>query len=116
MRALLGAPLSASNRCPALYPATLRVRVRRPEVRAPLGAPLKIGEACGFHSFKASNYRLHFLEAPSGLKVVLNTDENAKDCREILQAIYANIFVEYVAKNPLYTPGQPFKCALSRSH
>lgn len=42
---------------------------------------------------------------------MLNTDENAKDCREILQAVYANIFVEYVAKNPLYTPGQPFKCA-----
>lgn len=41
---------------------------------------------------------------------MLNTDENAKDCREILQAVYANIFVEYVAKNPLYTPGQPFKC------
>lgn len=38
----------------------------RPEVKAPLGAPLKIGEACGFHSFKASNYRLHFFESPSG--------------------------------------------------
>ena len=48
----------------------------------------------------------------AGLKMVLNTDENAKDCREILQAIYANIFVEYVSKNPLYTPGQPFKCVL----
>lgn len=42
--------------------------------------------------------------------MVLNTDENSRDCRDVLQTIYANIFVEYVAKNPLYTPGQPFKC------
>lgn len=80
----------------------------KPEVKAQLGAPLKIGEACGFHSFRASNYRLHFLESPSGVKMVLNTDENSRDCRDVLQTIYANIFVEYVAKNPLYTPGQPF--------
>jgi len=83
----------------------------KPEVKSQLGAPLRIGEVCSFHSFKASNYRLHFLESPSGLKMVLNTDEHARDCRELLQAVYANIFVEYVSKNPLYVPGQPFNYA-----
>ena len=83
-------------------------------MKAQLGAPLKIGEACGFHSFKASNYRLHFLESPSGFKMVLNTDENSQDCRDVLQTIYTNIFVEYVSKNPLYIPGQPFKCVLTQ--
>lgn len=34
-----------------------------------LGAPLRIGEACTFHSFRTNNYKLHFLESPSGLKV-----------------------------------------------
>ncbi len=34
-----------------------------------LGAPLRIGEACTFHAFRTNNYKLHFLESPSGLKV-----------------------------------------------
>jgi hypothetical protein len=39
------------------------------EEKQQLGAPLRIGEACGFHSFRANNYKLHFFESPSGLKV-----------------------------------------------
>ena len=34
-----------------------------------MGAPLRIGEGCSFNSFRTSTYKLHFLEAPSGLKV-----------------------------------------------
>ena len=33
-----------------------------------LGAPLRIGEASTFHSFCTNNYKLHFMESPSGLK------------------------------------------------
>ena len=34
-----------------------------------LGAPLRVGEACSFRSFRTNNYKLHFLESPSGFKV-----------------------------------------------
>lgn len=47
----------------------------------------------------------------SGLKFVLNTDENVGDLREHMHYVYSSIFVEYVTKNPLYQPGRPFKCA-----
>ena len=56
-----------------------------------MGAPLRIGEACSFFAFRASNYKLHFLESPSGLKIVLNSDEDAGDLREHLQAIYLQV-------------------------
>ena len=39
------------------------------EQSAQLGAPLKIGEACSFHTFCTNNYKLHFYEALSGIKV-----------------------------------------------
>lgn len=51
-----------------------------------------------------------FCAACSGLKVVLNTDENVGDLREHMHYIYSSIFVEYVTKNPLYELGKPFKC------
>lgn len=42
------------------------------EEKPQLGAPLRIGEACGFYSFRANNYKLHFFESASGLKVSVN--------------------------------------------
>lgn len=74
----------------------------------PLGAPRKIGEGCKFHSFTTNTYKMHFLESPSGIKVILNTSPDAGDLREVLGYVYDEIYAEYVAKNPLYTPGQTF--------
>lgn len=34
-----------------------------------LGEPFRIGEGCSFHSFRTNNYKLHFMESPSGFKV-----------------------------------------------
>jgi len=108
-----------------------------------LGATLRIGEACTFHSFRTNNYKLHFLESPSGLKVqgvapfkagalaahtislskrawscgpqiVLNTGAEAGDMRDHLNYIYGAIYVECVLKNPAYTPGRPFRRAPPR--
>ncbi|CAL8470891.1 g10433 [Coccomyxa elongata] len=83
----------------------------RTDTKSQLGAPLRIGESCTFRSFRTNNYKLHFLESPSGIKIVLNTDPNAGDLRDNLSYIYG-LYVEYVMKNPLYTPGEPFKCEL----
>jgi len=77
-----------------------------------LGMPNLPGQGCSFHSFRTNTYKLSFMESPSGIKLILVTDPRMGDLREGLKYIYNNIYVEYVVKNPLYTPGQPFKCEL----
>ena len=52
----------------ALRLPTGRLR-RRSDDKPQLGAQLRIGEACSFQSFKTNNYKLHFMETLSGLKV-----------------------------------------------
>ncbi|GAB4821347.1 hypothetical protein N2152v2_008393 [Parachlorella kessleri] len=76
--------------------------------KQPVGAPMRIGDACGFQSFKTSNYKLHFFESPSGVKFVLTTDPSVGTLTEQLQYIYSTLYLDYVMKNPLYTPGEPF--------
>ena len=44
----------------------------RSDEKQQLGAPLKIGDSCTFRSFRTNNYKLHFLESPSGLKVYMS--------------------------------------------
>ena len=45
------------------------------------------------------------------LQFVLNTDETVNDMREHLAYIYSAMYVDFVAKNPVYVPGQPFRSA-----
>lgn len=73
-----------------------------------VGAPARIGQGCSFRSFATDRFRLHFLEPPSGLKFVLLTDPGTADMSEALRAIYAGPFIQHVAKNPLYRPGDAF--------
>ncbi|XP_068153846.1 trafficking protein particle complex subunit 1 [Drosophila tropicalis] len=61
----------------------------------------------GFLYYKTNRYALHYLETPSGLKFVLNTDTSAINVKELLQQLYAKIWVEYVVRDPLWTPGTP---------
>ncbi|KAL3521577.1 hypothetical protein ACH5RR_019726 [Cinchona calisaya] len=69
-----------------------------------LGVPQLPGQGCSFHSFRTNTYKLTFLESPSGIK-------RTGDLRESLKYIY-NLYVEYVVKNPLYSPGNPIRCEL----
>ncbi|XWS48492.1 hypothetical protein CRYUN_Cryun13aG0082100 [Craigia yunnanensis] len=76
-----------------------------------LGVPHLPGQGCSFHSFRTNTYKLSFMETPSGIKFILVTNPRTGDLRETLKYIY-NLYVEYVAKNPLYTPGTPIRCEL----
>ncbi|CAF1063731.1 unnamed protein product [Adineta steineri] len=54
----------------------------------------------GFVSFKTNCYKLNYYETATGLKFVLNTDNNVGNIRDILHQLYSTIFVNYIVKNP----------------
>ncbi|KAI9506978.1 TRAPP complex subunit bet5 [Coemansia spiralis] len=60
------------------------------------------GNPGGFMSFATNTYRLHYYEAPTGVKFILNTDTATTSMQPVLEMIYRNIYVEYVVKNPLF--------------
>ncbi|KAL8519257.1 hypothetical protein ACS0TY_010266 [Phlomoides rotata] len=76
-----------------------------------LGVPQLPGQGCSFHSFKTNTYKLSFMESPSGIKLILVTHPRTGDLRDSLKYIY-NLYVEYVVKNPLYSPGSHIRCDL----
>ncbi|KAH0894995.1 hypothetical protein HID58_057424 [Brassica napus] len=76
-----------------------------------LGVPQLPGQGCSFHSFRTNTYKLSFMETPSGIKIILVTHPKTGDLRESLKYIYG-LYVEYVAKNPIYNPGSPVKSEL----
>lgn len=45
----------------------------------------------GFQFFKTSKYTLHYLETPSGIKFVMNTDNVSQGVRDLLQQIYKEV-------------------------
>lgn len=59
--------------------------------------------------FITDTYALHYYETLTGLRFVLTTsnDFGDLDVSAHLSHIYANIFVQYVVNNPLYTPLTP---------
>ncbi|KAF8101023.1 hypothetical protein N665_0211s0012 [Sinapis alba] len=76
-----------------------------------LGVPQLPGQGCSFHSFRTNTYKLSFMETPSGIKIILVTHPKTGDLRESLKYIYG-LYVEYVVKNPIYSPGSPIKSEL----
>ena len=43
------------------------------------------------------------------MQIVFNTDQSVGNLADCLAYIYSNLYVEYVMKNPLYVPDQPFR-------
>ncbi|KAI3882346.1 hypothetical protein MKW92_053510 [Papaver armeniacum] len=76
-----------------------------------LGVPQLPGQGCSFHSFSTNSYKLSLMETPSGIKIILVTNPKTGDLRESLKHIYS-LYVEYVVKNPLYSPGTQIRCEL----
>eukprot|EP01050_Picozoa_sp_SAG11_P015467 SAG11_NODE_2009_length_3927_cov_2.765674_3_plen_152_part_00 len=56
-----------------------------------------------FSSFKTDVQKVHYFQTGTGLRFVLCTAPSVGDMTKHLLHIYKNIFVEYVAKNPLYS-------------
>lgn len=54
-----------------------------------------------FNTYSTSQYKLHYYESPSNIKMVLLTDPKVPSSVLALQQIYSNLYVEYVVKNPL---------------
>ncbi|KAI9851602.1 MAG: TRAPP subunit bet5 [Vezdaea acicularis] len=54
-----------------------------------------------FISYRTAQYKLHYYETPTSLKFVMLTDTRRDNLRVVLHQIWANLYVEYVVKNPL---------------
>ena len=52
-----------------------------------------------FQNYRTSKYKLHYMETPTGVKIVLNTDLNVGNIDEILHNIYkVCLFYKYLQK------------------
>ena len=69
----------------------------------------------GFFYYKTNKYALNYLETPSGLKFVLNTDVHTQNVQDLLQLIYKEVYVEYVVKNPICDLKLPIKSELFKN-
>jgi hypothetical protein len=52
------------------------------------------------HCFRTSGYKLHYYESGTGVKLVAITDPATPDLHETLAALYRDVYVECVVKNP----------------
>jgi trafficking protein particle complex subunit 1 len=87
-----------SNACAALDPTA--------SPRPPLGAPRRLGSGSALHSFTASGtYKLHYLEAATGLRLALSTSPEAGDLGEAMEGLYAEVVAPFAARNPLGARG-----------
>ena len=55
-------------------------------------------------SIRTSGYKLHYRETMSGYRLALTTDPDfsASSAQDILDALFLNVFVEWVVKDPAY--------------
>lgn len=54
-----------------------------------------------FISYRTGEYKLHYYETPTRTKFVMVTDTKTNNLRIVLHQIWANLYVEFVVKNPL---------------
>ncbi|OAJ44043.1 hypothetical protein BDEG_27331 [Batrachochytrium dendrobatidis JEL423] len=69
-----------------------------------------------FISYRTNAYKLHYYESGTGLKFILLTDPNSDNMVEVLRAIHAQIYVEYVSKNALLPADGPINNELFRTN
>lgn len=64
-------------------------------------ATRKLTGSDSFLSYSTSQYKVHYFETPSNLKLVLFTDPDTQLLSAALQELYATLYIEYVIKNPI---------------
>ena len=69
--------------------------------------PKSVDGPAQFQSYATSSYKLHCFESLTGLKFILTTDlaESSDQVRRDLRELYRAVYVECVARDPVYTPG-----------
>ncbi|KAL2358062.1 Longin-like domain-containing protein [Cryomyces antarcticus] len=65
------------------------------------------GEDDSFLSYRTGEYKLHYYETPTNIKFVMLTDTKTNNLRIVLHQIWANLYVEFVVKNPLSPAEHP---------
>ena len=53
------------------------------------------GDDDAFISYRTAQYKLHYYETPSSLRLVMLTDTATMSMRNVLHQIYINLWVEY---------------------
>ncbi|EME43557.1 hypothetical protein DOTSEDRAFT_72807 [Dothistroma septosporum NZE10] len=59
------------------------------------------GEDDQFLSYRTGEYKMHYFETPTQLKLVMLTDTRVGNMRTVLHQIWATLYVEFVVKSPL---------------
>ncbi|KAL9530145.1 Transport protein [Sphaerulina musiva] len=59
------------------------------------------GQDDQFLSYRTGEYKLHYFETPTQLKLIMLTDTRVGNMRTVLHQIWATLYVEYVVKSPL---------------
>jgi len=54
------------------------------------------------HVVKTKSFCLHHYESATGLMFVLNSDTETPNQYQRLEHLYKNVYIDYVARNPLY--------------
>lgn len=62
---------------------------------------------CRFISYRTGEYKLHYYETPTNIKLVMLTDTKTSNLRVVLHQIWANLYVEFVVRNPLSPTEHP---------
>ena len=57
---------------------------------------------CNLHVIKTKTFCLHHYESTTGLMFVMNSDPALSSQHSRLEHIYKNIYIDYVARNPMY--------------
>jgi trafficking protein particle complex subunit 1 len=67
---------------------------------------------CACRSVCTNTYQLNILEAPSGVKIVLNTDPGIGNIRHVLERFYRELYVSLAVKDPMHQAGQVIEGSL----
>lgn len=70
-------------------------------VHSMLGLCQRLKQESPFISMSTSSCWMHVLHTPTNLRIVMLTNKDLDNCRDLLRTIYEELYLNYVIKNPL---------------